>query len=175
MSNEETPTTEQPRALALAMRAGGRKKAAPKKAGRKAAPKKKAAAKKKNGRKKAAYGKKAAPKKAGSQGRAEEEGRREEGRRSEEGRGPQEGRRTQEGCCCRSSGSGLDAVGRLRFHELKTADPGSRSWSRAGCKGRHRGALFLCAGLTRRYPNVVSRSSTCRGVSSRGAVPRNSR
>jgi hypothetical protein len=64
VSNEETPTTEQPRALALAMRAGGRKKAAPKKAGRKAAPKKKAAAKKKNGRKKAAYGKKAAPKKA---------------------------------------------------------------------------------------------------------------
>ena len=31
VSNEETPTTEQPRALALAMRAGGRKKAAPKK------------------------------------------------------------------------------------------------------------------------------------------------
>jgi hypothetical protein len=64
VSNEETPTTEQPRALALAMRAGGRKKAAVKKAGRKAAPKK-AAAKKKNGRKKGAYGKKAAPKKAG--------------------------------------------------------------------------------------------------------------
>jgi hypothetical protein len=63
VSNEETPTTEQPRALALAMRAGGRKKAAAKKAGRKAAPKKKAAAKK-GGRKKAAYGKKAAPKKA---------------------------------------------------------------------------------------------------------------
>src|ERR1700686_2347530 len=65
MSNEETPTTEQPRALAMAMRAGGRKKAAPKKkAGRKAAPKKAAA--KKNGRKKGAYGKKAAaPKKAG--------------------------------------------------------------------------------------------------------------
>ena len=58
VSNEETPTTEQPRALALAMRAGGRKKAAPKKAGRKAAPKKKAAAKKGGGRKKAAGRKK---------------------------------------------------------------------------------------------------------------------
>jgi hypothetical protein len=58
VSNEETPTTEQPRALALAMRAGGRKKAAPKKkAGRKAAPKK-AAAKKKGGRKKTAAGRK---------------------------------------------------------------------------------------------------------------------
>jgi hypothetical protein len=65
VSNEETPTTEQPRALALAMRAGGRKKAAAKKAGRKPGPKK-AAAKKKNGRKKAApkkAGRKAAPKK----------------------------------------------------------------------------------------------------------------
>ena len=44
VSNEETPTTEQPRALALAMRAGGRKKAAPKKkAAKKAAKKAKAA------------------------------------------------------------------------------------------------------------------------------------
>src|SRR5271166_1283087 len=58
VSNEETPTTEQPRALALAMRAGGRKKAAVKKAARKAAPKKKAAAKKGAGRKKAAGRKK---------------------------------------------------------------------------------------------------------------------
>src|SRR5271166_6238988 len=58
VSNEETPTTEQPRALALAMRAGGKKAAAKKKAGRKAAPKKKAAAKKGAGRKKAAGRKK---------------------------------------------------------------------------------------------------------------------
>src|SRR5689334_2415958 len=65
VSNEETTNTEEPRAQALAMRAGGRKKAAakkggrkkaaPKKAGRKAAPKKKAAGRKKSGgRKKAA-------------------------------------------------------------------------------------------------------------------------
>jgi len=68
VSNEETPTTEQPRALALAMRAGGRKKAAAKKkAGRKPGPKK-AAAKKKNGRKKAASAKKAAPKKTARKG-----------------------------------------------------------------------------------------------------------
>ena len=46
VSNEETPTTEQPRALALAMRAGGRKKAAPKKKAAKKAAKKKAPAKK---------------------------------------------------------------------------------------------------------------------------------
>jgi hypothetical protein len=81
VSNEETITTEEPRAQALAMRAGGRKKAAakktgrkkaaPKKAGRKAAPKKKApyrkkAAARKGGRKTAAKkkaGRKAAPKK----------------------------------------------------------------------------------------------------------------
>src|SRR3984957_17932398 len=63
VSNDENTTTEQPRAHAMAMRAGGKKKAAPKKkAGRKAAPKK-AAARKTVGRKKAA-GRKAAPKKA---------------------------------------------------------------------------------------------------------------
>jgi hypothetical protein len=63
VSNDENTTTEQPRAQAMAMRAGGKKKAAPKKkAGRKAAPKK-AAARKTVGRKKAA-GRKAAPKKA---------------------------------------------------------------------------------------------------------------
>jgi hypothetical protein len=64
VSNEETPTTEQPRAQALAMRAVGKKKAA-KKAGRKAAPKKKAAAKKGGARKKAAGRKKTAAKKGG--------------------------------------------------------------------------------------------------------------
>ena len=63
MSNDENTTTEQPRAQPMAMRAGGRKKAAPKKAaGRKAAPKK-AAGRKAVGRKKTA-GRKAAPKKA---------------------------------------------------------------------------------------------------------------
>src|SRR6476619_2471249 len=53
VTNEETPTTEQPRAQALAMRAGGRKKAAAKKGGRKAAPKKKAMGRKKGAVKKA--------------------------------------------------------------------------------------------------------------------------
>jgi hypothetical protein len=74
VSNEETTTTEEPRAQALAMRAGGRKKAAakkggrkkgaPKKAGRKAAPKKKAAGRKKTAAKKG-YRKTAAKKKGG--------------------------------------------------------------------------------------------------------------
>jgi hypothetical protein len=64
VSNEETPTTEQPRAQPLAMRAATKKKAA-KKAGRKAAPKKKAAAKKGGARKKAAGRKKTAAKKGG--------------------------------------------------------------------------------------------------------------
>lgn len=73
VSNEETTNTEEPRAQALAMRAGGRKKAAkkagrkkaaPKKAGRKAAPKKKAAGRKKAAAKKG-YRKTAAKKKGG--------------------------------------------------------------------------------------------------------------
>ena len=63
VTNEETPTTEQPRAQALAMRAGGRKKAAAKKGGRKAAPKK--AGRKAAPKKKAMGRKKTAAKKAG--------------------------------------------------------------------------------------------------------------
>jgi hypothetical protein len=64
VSNEENLTTEQPRTQALAMRAGGRKKATAKKAGRKAAPKKKAG-RKAAPKKKAGGRKKAAAKKAG--------------------------------------------------------------------------------------------------------------
>ena len=103
VSNEETPTTEQPRAQALAMRAGGRKKAAAKKkAGRKAAPKK-AATQDRRRRRRPRAARRPHAKKAG---RKTAERRRRPPRRkarSQEGSGSKEGRRTQEGRCCRGS------------------------------------------------------------------------
>ena len=174
VSNEETPTTEQPRALALAMRAGGRKKAAPKKkAGRKAAPKK-AAAKKKAAARRRAYAQEGRTEEGRPQGRRRR--RRPPRRRAPVGRRPA-GRKKAGGrkkAAAPRLRRELDAVGRSRFHELSTRRSRLPSWSRAGRKGRHPAPFFLAA-CASHYPNVVSRSSTCRGVSSRGVVPRSSR
>ncbi len=179
VSNEETPTTEQPRALALAMRAGGRKKAAPKKkAGRKAAPKKAAAKKKAAARR--ARRQEGRTEEGRPQGRREEEGRCEEGRRTEEGGGPQEGRRSQEGAR-RGSGRELDAVGRFRFHELKSCRSRLPSWSRAATQRAPSRRPFLCGGLSRPLPErrqqivhlsqASAAAASCRAAADRASRP----
>jgi hypothetical protein len=91
VSNEETPETEQTRAQPLAMRAGGRKKAAGKKAAGKKGTGRKKSAGKKGARK--SYGKKAAGKKGGRATAAKKAAGKKGGRKKAAGRKKTGGRR----------------------------------------------------------------------------------
>src|SRR5271166_4820237 len=136
VSNEETPTTEQPRALALAMRAGGKKAAAKKKAGRKHGPKK-AAAKKKNGRKKAAYGKKAAPKKAGRKAAPKKKAAAKKGAGRKKAAGRKKGGGRKKAAAAAAQAAGSMPSGGPDSMKLIPADPGSRRGAGPDAKGRH--------------------------------------
>ena len=163
MSNEETPTTEQPRAQALAMRAGGRKKAAAKKGGRKAAPKKaaaqgrpkKKAARPQEGRRRRRPVARSAPRSARPQRR------RAAARRQLLERRPADARRLllprlRRANSMPSNGSEFDDL-RLRRHP-------AQAWAGFGVRGRLRAPFLLPLSQTSSADRPPARGVSSRGV-----------